>query len=55
MADVFTLTGFSDEISPDIKEQFYYLNQFGIKYFEIRGVNDKNIADLTRMICSRMT
>ncbi len=47
MADVFTLTGFSDEISPDIKEQLYYLNQFGIKYFEIRGVNDKNIADLT--------
>lgn len=47
MTDVFTLSAFSDEISPDMKEQLYYLNQFGIKYFEIRGVNEKNIADLT--------
>lgn len=43
----FTLSAFSDEISSDIREQMRYLNDFGIKYFEIRGVNEKNIADLT--------
>ncbi len=42
MTDAFTLSAFSDEISPDMKEQLYYLNQFGIKYFEIRGVNEKH-------------
>lgn len=47
MNDAFTLSAFSDEISPDIKEQLFYLDQFGIKYFEIRGVNDKSVADLT--------
>lgn len=43
----FTLTGFSDEISPDINKQFDYLGELGIKYFEVRGVNGTNIADLT--------
>lgn len=43
----FTLSAFSDEISSDIREQMRYLNDFGIKHFEIRGVNEKNIADLT--------
>ncbi len=43
----FTLTGFSDEISPNIDEQFETLNNLGIEYFEVRGVNEKNIADLS--------
>ncbi len=42
----FTISGFSDEISPDIDQQFETLNKLGIEYFEVRGVNGKNIADL---------
>ena len=43
----FILTGFSDEISPDIQEQFENLQRLGIHHFEIRGVGDKNVAGLT--------
>lgn len=43
----FILTGFSDEISPDIKEQFENLQRLGIHHFEVRGVGKKNVADLT--------
>lgn len=43
----FTISGFSDEISPDIKTQFKELNRLGIGYFEIRGVNGKNVSELT--------
>lgn len=43
----FILTGFSDEISPDIQVQFETLQRLGIHHFEIRGVGDKNVADLT--------
>lgn len=42
----FTLTGFSDEISSDVKTQFEHLNKLGIKYFEPRGINGKNISEL---------
>lgn len=47
MSANFVLSGFSDEISPDIKEQFHYFNELGIKFFEIRGVNEKNVSELT--------
>ena len=40
-------SGFSDEIASDIKTQFEVLNKLGIDYFEPRGVDGKNIADLT--------
>ena len=40
------ISGFSDEISKDIKEQFEALNRLGIKYFEPRGINGKNISEL---------
>ena len=39
-------SAFSDEIAEDIDTQFTVLNKFGIKYFEPRGVNGKNIAEL---------
>lgn len=42
----FTITGFSDEISSDITKQFEHLNKLNIAYFEPRGINGKNIADL---------
>ncbi len=41
------ISGFSDEIAPEIVTQFEVLNKLGIKYFEPRGVNGKNISDLT--------
>ncbi len=41
----FTLTGFSDEISPDFSEQLKQINKLGIGYIEIRGVNGRNITD----------
>ena len=41
------ISGFSDEIAADIKTQFEVLNKLGIKYFEPRGVNGKNISALT--------
>lgn len=40
------VSAFSDEIAEDIDTQFTVLNKFGIKYFEPRGVNGKNIAEL---------
>ena len=41
------ISGFSDEISPIIKEQFAELNKLGINYFEPRGIDGKNISKLT--------
>ena len=40
-------SGFSDEIASDIKTQFEVLGRLGIKYFEPRGVDGKNISELT--------
>ena len=41
------MSGFSDEINKDIDIQFSVLNKLGIKFFEPRGVNGKNISDLS--------
>lgn len=41
------ISGFSDEISSDIKEQFEHLNKLGIEYFEPRGINGTNVSALT--------
>lgn len=41
------MSGFSDEISSDITEQFIGLSHLGIKYFEPRGINGKNISELS--------
>ena len=42
-----TLTGFADEISPDLNVQLDTLQALGIRYLEFRGVWDKNVLDLT--------
>lgn len=44
---MYRISGFSDEINSAIDVQFSVLNKLGIKYFEPRGVNGKNISDLT--------
>ena len=40
------ISGFSDEISRDVRKQFAGLNKLNISYFEPRGIGPKNIADL---------
>lgn len=42
----FVITGFSDEISQNVEQQFEHLNKLGIKYFEPRGIDGKNISEL---------
>lgn len=42
----FYISGFADEIDEKIVNQFKHLNTLGIEYFEVRGVDGKNIADL---------
>lgn len=43
----FTFTGFSDEVSFDVIEQFEALNKLGISHFEPRMIGDKNIIKLS--------
>ena len=43
----FIISGFSDEISSDTTVQFEHLNSLGIGYFEPRGIDGKNISELT--------
>jgi 3-dehydroshikimate dehydratase len=43
-----TLTGFADEISPDLEEQLDVLESEKIRYLELRGVWGKNVMDLSQ-------
>jgi sugar phosphate isomerase/epimerase len=43
----FEISGFADEIDADFSIQLRGLNELGIKYIEVRGVNKKNISQLT--------
>lgn len=43
-----TLSAFADEISPDLKEQLRELKKNGIRHFDIRGVWNTNVMDLTQ-------
>lgn len=41
------LSGFSDEIHPSVVTQFQVLKKLGITYFEPRGIDGKNISELS--------
>ena len=41
------ISGFADEIAGDVDTQFQVLGKLGIGYFEPRGIDGKNIANLT--------
>ena len=41
------ISGFADEISSDTTAQFEALKRLGIKYFEPRGIDGKNISELS--------
>ncbi len=43
----FIISGFSDEINSDIDIQLESISSLGIKYFEPRGINEKNVSALT--------
>ena len=43
----YKISGFSDEISQSVDMQFDVLNKLGIRYFEPRGIDGKNISALT--------
>ena len=43
---MFKLTGFGDEISPDLATQLEVMESVGIKHLELRGVKGKNILEL---------
>ena len=43
---VFTISGFSDEINEKIDVQFAHIKTLGIEYFEPRGIDGTNIADI---------
>jgi sugar phosphate isomerase/epimerase len=43
---MWTLSGFSDEISPDFEQQCALVSKLGMKYLEFRSAWDVNILDL---------
>lgn len=47
MKDKFLISAFADEYSENFAEQCKAMNDFGINYIEIRGVNGKNVSVLT--------
>ncbi len=44
---MWTLSGFADEISPDLETQIETLDAEGIRYLELRSVWGKNVLDLS--------
>lgn len=43
---MWTLSGFADEISPDLDEQLALVTELGLRYIELRSVWDCNVLDL---------
>lgn len=43
---MFKLTGFGDEISPDLTTQLEVMESVGIKHLELRGMKGKNVLEL---------
>lgn len=52
---MFTITGFADEISSDLREQLDELKELGIRHLELRGVWGKNVMELTDDDVSRVS
>lgn len=50
----YRISGFSDEIDPKIDVQFAHLAKLGIGYFEPRGIDGKNIADISDDECDAL-
>ena len=48
------LTGFGDEISPDLGEQMEVMGSEDVKFIELRGVDNKNVMELTQAECEEV-
>ena len=46
MTLMWTLSGFADEMSPDLDEQVALVTKLGLKYVELRSAWDVNVLDL---------
>ena len=46
MEAMWTLSGFADEISPDLDEQVALVTRLGLRYIELRSAWDVNVLDL---------
>ncbi len=46
MTDII-FSGFSDEACPGFEEQLQFVSSLGVKYIEVRGVDGKNVSELT--------
>ena len=44
---MFKLSGFGDEISPDLTTQLEVMGSVGIKHLELRGIKGKNVLELS--------
>ena len=40
-------SGFSDEACPGFEEQLQFVSSIGVNFIEVRGVDGKNVAELT--------
>jgi sugar phosphate isomerase/epimerase len=47
MMNHFTISAFADEISTEVNEQIRVLTQNGISHIEVRGLDGKNVSELT--------
>ncbi|KZN22593.1 hypothetical protein A4G99_19205 [Haladaptatus sp. R4] len=47
LTKTFTLSGFADEIHPDLEVQLDLLEELDINYFDLRGVDKTNVLDLS--------
>jgi sugar phosphate isomerase/epimerase len=50
----FVLSGFADEIDPDLETQLDVLETLDIDYFDLRGVDDTNVLDLDDAFLERI-
>ena len=43
----FIISGFADEIAPELDKQMTVLKKLGIGFAELRGIDGKNVSDYT--------
>jgi sugar phosphate isomerase/epimerase len=54
MNERFVVSGFADEIGPDLEEQLDVLDRLGIEHLDLRGVDDTNVLDFDAEQVSRV-
>ena len=55
MSDIFSLCAFADEATPAVDGQIRALTENGIGLIELRGVDGKNVAELTASFTADLT